>query len=98
MTPGLNPETLDGFSSLEIDRIIEKMKDESFQFKPARRVYIPKSENRGTRPLTIASPVDKIVQEVIKTLLEIIYEPIFLPSSHGFRPKRSCQTALKDIY
>jgi retron-type reverse transcriptase len=49
------------------------------------------------RPLTIASPLDKIVQEAMKLILEAIYEPLFLNCSHGFRPNRSCHTALRSI-
>lgn len=97
MTPGLNPTTLDGFSSTVIESIIGNMKDQSFQFKPGRRTQIPKTSG-GTRPLTIAPPRDKIVQEVMRMILEVIFEPTFSPNSHGFRTKRSCHTALRQIY
>nr|YP_009327877.1 hypothetical protein [Epichloe festucae]APB96835.1 hypothetical protein [Epichloe festucae]APB96895.1 hypothetical protein [Epichloe hybrida] len=96
MTPGVNPETLDGMSVEVIHEIVEKLKNESFKFKPARRIKIPKASG-GTRPLTIASPRDKIVQEAIRMILEAVFEPIFLDCSHGFRPKRGCHTALKAV-
>jgi len=96
MTTGLNPETLDGLSSEWIDKVIAEMKDESFQFKPARRIMIPKN-NGKMRPLTIASPRDKIVQQVILLILSPIFEPTFINNSHGFRPNRSCHTALAQI-
>jgi len=96
MTPGVNPETLDGMSIEVLREIVQKLKDESFQFSPGRRVQIPKHSG-GTRPLTIAPPRDKIVQEAIRMVLEAIFEPTFLDSSHGFRPSRSCHTALKAI-
>jgi len=97
MTKGLNPETLDGLSSEWIDKTIEELKDESFQFKPARRIMIPKA-NGKMRPLTIASPRDKIVQQVMYKILMPIFEPIFSSHSHGFRPNLSCHTALKEVF
>ena len=62
MTPGLNPETLDGISIEALEELRKRLKDESFQFRPGRRVQIPKASG-GTRPLTVAPPRDKIVQE-----------------------------------
>ena len=73
------------------------MKDESFTFKPGRRVQIPKPDSPKTRPLTIAPPRDKIVREVMKMILEAIFEPIFSNNSHGFRPNKSCHTALRQV-
>jgi hypothetical protein len=96
MTPGINPTTLDGFSIDVIKEIIENIKTDKFQFGPGRRVLIPKS-NGGQRPLTIASPRDKIVQEVMRMILEAIFEPTLSEHSHGFRPGRSCHSALQDI-
>jgi len=97
MTPGVTPETLDGFCLITLDNLITDLKNESFKFKPARRIYIPKN-NGKLRPLSIGSPIDKIIQEAIKMILEAIYEPVFLNVSHGFRPNKSCHTALKGIY
>lgn len=93
MTPGVNPETLDGMSLEVLQDIAAKLKDESFQFKSGRKVNIPKASG-GTRQLTIASPRDKIVQEGMRMILEAIFEPTFSEYSHGFRPSRSCHTAL----
>jgi len=94
MTPGIIPTTLDGMSEEVIEEIISSLKDESFKFQPGRRILIPKA-NGGQRPLTIAPPRDKLVQECIRMILEAIYEPTFSANSHGFRPKKSCHTALK---
>ena len=95
MTPGMDGTTLDGMSSKRIDRIILSLKDRSYQPKPARREYIPKkSDPNKKRPLGIPSANDKLVQEVVHLILESIYEPNFSPNSHGFRPKKSCHTAL----
>ena len=96
MTPGINETTLDGISKEVFQGIIDSMKDETFRFKPGRRVNIPKA-NGKTRPITIAPPRDKIVQEVMRMILEAIFEPTFSANSHGFRPHRSCHTALKQV-
>lgn len=96
MTPGILPETLDGISHETLLEISEKLKNESFTFKPSRRVQIPKASG-GLRPLTIASPRDKIVQEAIRVILEAIFEPLFMENSHGFRSNHSCHTALKEV-
>jgi len=96
MTPGILPETLDEISLEWIDETIQKLKDESFQFRPGKRIQIPKS-NGGKRPLTIAPPRDKIIQEAIRMILTAIYEPTFSPNSHGFRPGKSCHTALRQV-
>lgn len=96
MTPGITPTTLDGMSMEVMKEIISKLKDDSFKFSPGRRVEIPKASG-GTRPLTIAPPRDKIVQEVMRMILEAVFEPMFSDNSHGFRPHRSCHTALRRV-
>ncbi|MEU9247764.1 reverse transcriptase domain-containing protein [Streptomyces sp. NPDC048385] len=100
MTKGSDGSTLDGFSERTIQRLIRSMKDESFQFTPARRVFIPKA-NGKLRPLGIATPVEKVVQEVIRMVLEAIYESpgneTFEDTSHGFRKGRGPHTALKEV-
>lgn len=97
MTPGVGPETLDGYSIAAIRKTISQLKDHSFQFKPSRREYILKA-NGKLRPLGIASPRDKIVQQAMLMILEAIYEDsIFLNSSHGFRPNKGCHTALQEV-
>ena len=87
-------ETLDLSQDILKD-ISEQLKNETFIFKPSR-LYIGKA-NGGLRPLTIASPRDKLVQQVIKMILELVFEPIFLDNSHGFRAKLSTQTAFLDV-
>ncbi|WP_418410493.1 reverse transcriptase domain-containing protein [Barnesiella intestinihominis] len=93
MTPGTDGKTIDEMSLERIERLIVSLKDENYQPHPARRVYIPK-KNGKKRPLGIPSFEDKLVQEVVRLLLEAIYEGHFEGTSHGFRPHRSCHTAL----
>ena len=97
-TKGVNEDTADGFSEAKIDSIIRALADETYQPMPVRRTYIQKKNNRKKlRPLGIPTFTDKLVQEVLRMILEAVYEPIFLDVSHGFRPKRSCHTALKQL-
>lgn len=96
MTKGSDGKTIDAMSLNRIDGIIARLKDESYQPQPSRRAYIPK-RNGKMRPLGIPSFDDKLVQECVRMLLEAIYEGSFTKTSHGFRPKRSCHTALDQI-
>jgi group II intron reverse transcriptase/maturase len=96
MTPGTDGTTIDSMSLARIDNLIGALKDETYQPQPARRVYIPK-KNGKKRPLGIPSVDDKLVQEVIRMLLEAIFEGQFENCSHGFRPSRSCHTALTQV-
>jgi group II intron reverse transcriptase/maturase len=96
ITPGVDEVTLDGFSEERVASIIKRLKDGTYRFQPVRRVLIPK-KNGKKRPLGISSGDDKLVQEVVRIILERIYEPIFEDTSHGFRPKRSPHTALEQI-
>ena len=95
-TKGVDDVTLDGFSEKRVMAIIARLKDGSYCFQPVRRTYVPK-KNGKKRPLGISSGDDKLVQEVVRNILERIYEPIFKTSSHGFRPGRSPHTALEQI-
>jgi group II intron reverse transcriptase/maturase len=96
MTPGASEETADGMSEDKINQIIEVMRREKYRFSPARRVYIPKKNGR-LRPLGMPAWSDKLVGEVVRLLLEALYEPQFSDSSHGFRRFRGCHTALREI-
>lgn len=96
MTKGVTDETVDGMSIQKIDRMIELLREEKYQWKPARREYIPK-KNGKKRPLGIPTWGDKLLQEVMREILEAYYEPQFSNHSHGFRPNRGCHTALQEI-
>ena len=95
-TKGVNEDTADGFSEAKINHIIKSLETETYQPKPARRTYIQKS-NGKMRPLGIPSFDDKLIQEVVRLILESIYEPTFSDYSHGFRINKSCHTALKYV-
>src|ERR1039457_4168756 len=96
MTPGASAETADGMSEGKIGQITWLMRRERYRFSPARRVYIPK-KNGKLRPLGLPSWSDKLVGEVVRLLLEAIYELCFSSGSDGFRKGRGCHTALRDI-
>ena len=89
-------DTIQGMSLERIDRIIEDLRDGTYQWKPSRRVHIPKG-NGKTRPIAIPNWNDRLVQEVMRMILEAYFEPQFKNTSHGFRPNRSCHTALEQI-
>jgi len=97
-TPGVTKETVDGMSLSRIDSIIEEMRNERYRWTPTRRVYIEKANSTKKRPLGIPTWGDKLVQEVLRLILEAYYEPQFSDYSHGFRPSRGCDTALSEIY
>ena len=96
MTSGIDGMTLDGFGKEVVDTLILQIKNHTYQPNPVKRVYIPK-KNGKKRPLGISSSADKLVQEVIRMILESIYEPTFSKRSHGFRHDKSCHTALQQI-
>jgi group II intron reverse transcriptase/maturase len=96
MTPGVDDDTADGMSLDRIRKIIEQLRSERYRFRPARRKSIPKAKG-GTRTLGVQNFTDKLVQEVLRMVLEAYYEPRFRYSSHGFRPNRGCHTALEDL-
>jgi group II intron reverse transcriptase/maturase len=97
MTHGVTDETPDGMSLEKMDAIIEALRYERYQWLPARRVYIPK-KNGKKRPLGMPVWSDKLLQEVIRLILEAYFEPQFSDHSHGFRPGRGPHTALREIY
>jgi group II intron reverse transcriptase/maturase len=96
LTKGVDEVTLDGFSQQRVDGIIAQLRAGTYRFKPVRRTYILKA-NGKKRPLGVSSGDDKLVQEVVRIILEQIYEPIFHDCSHGFRPGRSPHTALEHM-
>jgi len=96
MTRGITTETVDAMSMRKIEKIIDDLRHERYRWTPVRRVYVPK-KNGKLRPLGVTSWSDKLVQEVMRLILEAFYEPQFSKHSHGFRPMRGCHTALSEI-
>lgn len=96
LTKGSNEDTVDGMSLEKIDALIKDLRNERYRWTPVRRTYIPKRPGK-VRPLGIPSWTDKLLQEVMRQLLEAYFEPQFRHHSHGFRPKRGCHTALQTI-
>jgi group II intron reverse transcriptase/maturase len=98
MTPGSTDETVDGMSLAKIDKLISQLRQERYRWTPVRRTYISKKSNPSKkRPLGLPTWSDKLLQEVMRTILEAYYEPQFSDHSHGFRPGRGCHTALREI-
>src|SRR5947209_16439127 len=97
MTAGVTRETVDGMSQEKIAAIIEQIRSERYRWTPVRRVYIPKT-NGKMRPLGVPTWGNKLLQEVIRSILEAYYEPQFSALSAGFRPDRGCHTALIQIH
>jgi retron-type reverse transcriptase len=97
MPPGATTETVDAMALTKIDAIIDALRHERYRWTPVRRVYIAKKHSTKKRPLGLPTWSDKVLQEVIRLILEAYYEPQFSPHSHGFRPGRGCHTALGEI-
>lgn len=97
MTKGVTDDTADGMSLERIDAIIEALRQERYQWKPAKRIYIPKRNNK-LRPLGLPVWTDKLVAEVVRMILNAYYDVQFSEHAHGYREERGCHTALREIY
>ncbi len=97
LTPGSTSETVDAMSLAKIDAIIETVRQERYRWTPVRRTYIEKKNSTKKRALGLPTWSDKLLQEVIRLILESYFEPRFSEYSHGFRPGRGCHTALRQI-
>src|SRR2546430_1369404 len=97
MTPGVTEETADGPALETFDTITQALRQERYQWQPARRTYILK-KNGKKRPLGLPVWSDKLLAEVMRMILDAYFDGTFSDHSHGFRPERGCHTALREIY
>src|SRR5438477_1073741 len=96
MTRGVTDETVEAMSLTKIKQLIDDVRHERHRWTPVRRVYIAKKKG-GQRPLGLPTWKDKLLQEVMRSILEAYYEPQMSRHAHGFRPGRGCHTALREI-
>jgi group II intron reverse transcriptase/maturase len=98
-TAGIDGTTRDRFKANyqeEMKKLVQSLKDKSYEPQPVRRTYIPKS-NGKMRPLGIPVLRDRIVQEALRAILDPIYETDFRPCSYGFRKGRCTMDAIAVI-
>jgi len=93
---GVTKETYEANLEANVENLVMRLKQKGYKPQPARRTYIPKDE-KSMRPLGIPAYEDKLVQDVLKDVLEAIYEQDFMDFSYGFRPGRSMHDALKHL-
>lgn len=96
LTPGSSLETMDGMSLERLKKLQVSVYEGSYKFQPVKLIYIPKASGKR-RPLGLPTANDKIVQEVIRIILEAIYEPVFSEQSFGFRAGLGCHDALNHV-
>jgi group II intron reverse transcriptase/maturase len=96
LTRGSTSETMDGMSLERLELLKDGVLTEQYKFKPVKLTYIPRPDGR-VRPLGLPTANDKIVQEVMRIILEAMYEPIFYEVSFGFRRGKGCHDALAHV-
>ena len=94
VAPGIDGRTKVDMTDKALEKLSKELRRQAYAPKPTKRILIPKPDG-GSRPLSIASTVDKVVQSTLKGLVEPHFESLFRDSSHGFRPGRSCHEALR---
>ncbi len=97
-TDGIDKQVYGQELENNLETLVDKMKRMAYRPEAVRQVLIPKEGKPGaTRPLGISNFEDKLVQKQMQSLLESIYDPIFLNCSYGFRPNQGCHDAVRDL-
>lgn len=96
MTKGIDKENIDGISINKLRDLKFVMENESYKTQPSKRLIIPKS-NGKEKYIYIPKTKDKIIQYILKWLLEAIFEKSFSEGSHGYRPYKGAHTSIKSI-
>jgi len=95
-SPGIDNIIKKNIDQKRLEKLQKDLKKQKYKPKPTRRIPISKSGG-GVRYLSIASAIDKVVQSVLVRLLTPSLENIFYKNSYGYRPKKGCHDALKEI-
>lgn len=96
---GVDGQSLERFAAqaeLYLTELATALREGSYRPQPVKRVDIPKGDGK-TRPLGIPTVKDRVVQTVVKFVLEPIFEATFCPTSYGFRPGLGCRDALREV-
>jgi len=96
MTPGITEETVDGWSGEKGAKMLEAIRDERWQWPPVKGVFLDKPTG-GKRPRGLPVWSEKVVQDIIRAILEASYDPQCSTDSHGCRPQRGCHPALNEV-
>ena len=94
---GIRKEDYSDEIDIKLENLVSRMKNESYKPRASRRTYIEKLGSSNKRPLGISCYEDKLVEKAVAMLLEIVYEPIFMDFSYGYRPRRNCHQAIKKV-
>jgi len=99
LTEGVDGITLDGLTSVWIEETCQMLYEGEFEINPIKRIYVPKPGKKVKRPIGIPPIMLRIIQEVIRMILSVIYEPVFEKSNYnyGFRPSKSPQDAIERL-
>jgi group II intron reverse transcriptase/maturase len=98
--PGVDDLTYEEYGKNLKENLIDletRLKEKRYRAKVVRRVHIPKG-NGKTRPLGIPVLEDKLVQWVVREILQALFEPLFYELSYGYRPKRSARQAVEGLW
>jgi len=97
---GIDQQSIEAFQTNEgkyLGELQESLRDNRYEAKPVKRVWIPKTGSKEKRPLGIPVVKDRIVQTALRNVLEPIFEKTFAEHSYGFRPGRGCKDALRRL-